>query len=187
MNKNHNEVPFIVIDMNNNPNDTWNLFCGYDPEHHRIAFFRDLNMFGLPQLQEANKPIWITVERSGTIIESGSPHIIGGHGDQYQLSGFDGIRKEITDKTKLPAYLFQPKDYVFIRGALWGKHNPINALATRRKRGMLVWEIFAKHANDYATIKEFFSSQPSYSPAQNLQMAQVVFENYPGKRYAEFF
>lgn len=187
MENTHNEIPLIVIDMNHDPEDSWNLFCGYDPKHHRIAFFRDLNMFGLPQLQGVGKSPWITIERNGTIIESGGPYIVGGHGDQYRLAGFNGIRKDIKDTTKLPAYILKPNDKVFIRGVIWGNDNPIDSLATRRKRGMLAWEVFAKYTDDYAIIKEFFASQSNYSPTQNLQMAQVVFENYPGKQYVEFF
>lgn len=187
MNSN-NEIALLVIDMNGDPANTWNLFCGYDSEHNRIVFFRDLNMFGLPQLQQANNRIWISVERDGAVIESGGPYIVGGHGDQYQLIGFEGIRKEIKDPTKLPAFLLKPNDSVFIRGGDWGKENPINTIGTRRKNGNLAWEVFAKRPADLQLIKSFFLNH--YEGSQqlhNLAMARIAFENYPGNFYSEFF
>lgn len=174
-------IRILVIDLGKDKNNPWNLFCGYDPKGNRLVFFRDLRMLQLPQRSDAGGETSVSITRAGTPIATGIPHIIGGHGEQFAVSGFEELKPQFTNPDKLPADLLNAGDVVTILKKDWGGDNPVDTIASRRRVGTHAWEVFAKRTSDLELIKEFF---PEHS---NISMARAIFETYPGSFYQEFY
>ncbi len=179
MNLKHQTTRILVINIGTKE-DRWLMFCGYDAVKNRLIFFRTLFLSRLPAYHTKESTI-ITVFRDGKEFESGTPHLTNGHQEKYHLAGLIETQRSNSQSSYFKAFNFLSGDIITIEKFDWKEAEiPLDSIATRRTVGNLSSEVFLNDETLNEQLCDFF-------PELQLKVATVVFEAYPGSKYANHF